>query len=94
VLMELQSVSYTYQPGTVFAKSALHDISLQIQEKRIPGDNRTGRIRQVHTAAGNGRFNKNPIKARCSTAASLCPAKVFIPTWGWFSSILSSRCLS
>lgn len=35
MLMELQSVSHTYQPGTVFARPALQEISLQIQKNEF-----------------------------------------------------------
>lgn len=55
MLMELQSVSLTYQPGTVFARPALQDISLQIQESEflvITGQEGSGKSTLLLVMAG------------------------------------------
>lgn len=53
--MELQSISHTYQPGTLFAQCALQDISLSIQEREflvIAGGEGSGKTTLLLIMAG------------------------------------------
>ena len=55
MLIELQSISHTYQPRTVFAKVALQDITLSIEENEflvIAGGEGSGKSTLLLTMAG------------------------------------------
>lgn len=55
MLMGLRSISHTYQPGTLFARQALQDISLQIEENEflvITGQEGSGKSTLLLVMAG------------------------------------------
>lgn len=55
MLMTLQSVTHTYQSGTVFARCALQDVSLQVEEKEflvITGAEGSGKSTLLKVMAG------------------------------------------